>query len=654
MSQRDTYTASDIRVLEGLEPVKLRPGMYTRTDAPNHILQEVVDNAADEALAGYCKTITVSLYADGSAEVSDDGRGIPVDRHKESGKAAVELIFTKLHSGGKFDKGSSNAYAFSGGLHGVGVSVTNALSTRLECEVLKGGSLYRIIFENGGDLTVGVKKIGAAEGTGTRVRFWPDPKYFDTALFSQADIIRMLHAKAVLMPGLTCSLRIEKKEGWDASSWVYENGIRQYLEEQTSNLTEVLGPFHSGMFADESDPDFAAGEGAEWVLVASEEHATHRESYVNLIPTQEGGTHETGMRAGVFEAVNEFAEAHALLPKGVKLSSDDIWKHISYVLSAKLLDPQFQGQVKDKLTSREGHKLILRSVKAKLTPWLIEHIEQAKALCDLAVRNAQARMRQGQKVERKRTSGITLLPGKLSDCESSNPEDSELYLVEGDSAGGSAKLARNKVTQAILPLKGKPLNTWEIPTEDLFSNDEIHDIATAIGINPHGIDDPVDLSKLRYGKINVASDADVDGFHIQVLVICLFYKHFPKVLANGNVYIAKAPLYRVDVAAGGRSRPAKKLYLMDNEELLAAEDRLRKEGYRENQWRVGRFKGLGEMNPDELRDSTMNPDTRTLLQVCIPVGAEDETRGVLNKLLAKGEAASRRKWMEEHGHEVEL
>jgi topoisomerase-4 subunit B len=499
-----------------------------------------------------------------------------------------------------------------------------------------------------------VKKIGEAEGTGTSVRFWPDPKYFETSGFSHAELVRMLHAKAVLMPGLTCVLRVEKRDGWEEEGWRYDNGIGQYLEEQTSDLTKVFGPFQSSLFADSSDQDFAPGEGAEWVLIASEDHANHRESYVNLIPTQDGGTHETGLRAGVFEAVTEFAEAHALLPKGVKLSSDDIWKHVSYVLSAKLLDPQFQGQVKDKLTSREGHKLILRSVKTRLTPWLIENLEQAKALCELAVRNAQTRMRQGQKVERKRTSGVTLLPGKLSDCESTNPAETELYLVEGDSAGGSAKLARNRTIQAILPLKGKPLNTWEIPTEDLFSNEEIHDISTALGINPHGPEDYVDLSKLRYGKINVASDADVDGFHIQVLVLCLFYKHFPKVLANGNVYIAKAPLYRVDVAAGGRNKPAKKLYLMDNDELQAAEDRLRKEGYKETQWRVGRFKGLGEMNPDELRDSTMNPDTRTLLQVRIEAGDEEDTQGVLNKLLAKSEAASRRKWMEEHGHEVEL
>lgn len=654
MSQRDTYTASDIRVLEGLEPVKARPGMYTRTEAPNHILQEVVDNAADEALAGYCKSITVSLYADGSAEVSDDGRGIPVDKHKETGKSAVELIFTKLHSGGKFDKAAGNAYAFSGGLHGVGVSVTNALSTRLECSVRKGGHSYRIVFENGGDVTSGVKKVGAADGTGTSVRFWPDPKYFDTPGFSQNEIVRMLHAKSVLMPGLSCTLRVEKKDGWEETTWLYDNGIRQYLEEQTSELSKVFGPFQSSLFADDSDPEFAIGEGAEWVIVASEEHAGHRESYVNLIPTQDGGTHETGLRAGVFEAVNEFAEAHALLPKGIKLSSDDIWKHVSYVLSAKVLDPQFQGQVKDKLTSREAHRLVLRAVKATLTPWLIENLEQAKSLCELAVHNAQARMRQGKTVERKRSSGVTLLPGKLSDCESSNPAETELYLVEGDSAGGSAKLARNKTTQAILPLKGKPLNTWEIPTEDLFTNEEIRDIATAIGVSPHGPEDKVDLGKLRYGKINVAADADVDGFHIKVLVICLFYKHFPKVLENGNLYIAEAPLYRVDVSAAGRNRPAKKLYLMDNEELQAAEDRLRKEGYRESQWRVGRFKGLGEMNPDELRDSTMNPDTRTLLQVRIPAGQEEETQRVLNKLLAKGEAASRRKWMEEHGHEVEL
>jgi topoisomerase IV subunit B len=655
--QPAAYGEASIRVLKGLEPVKQRPGMYTRTDNPLHIIQEVIDNAADEALAGHGKRIAVTLHTDGSISIDDDGRGIPFGIHPEEGVPVVEIVFTRLHAGGKFDKGSGGAYSFSGGLHGVGVSVTNALSTRLQVTVCRDKQVATLVFGNGGDVLEPVAVRPAASGDrkqGTSVRVWPDAKYFESAELPRGELVHMLRSKAVLMPGVTITLTIEKsgKEP-EVQTWLYQGGLRDYLS-QTLPVDPIIPLFEGEMYATEGETEnFAEGEGAAWCVAFTEDLAPVRESYVNLIPTVAGGTHESGLKDGLFNAVKGFIDMHALLPKGVKLMPDDVFGRASFVLSAKVLDPQFQGQTKERLNSRDALRLVSTFVKPAMELWLNQHVEHGKRLAELVIKQAQARQRAGQKIEKKKSSGVAVLPGKLTDCESRDLAFNEVFLVEGDSAGGSAKMGRNKETQAILPLRGKVLNAWEVERDLLFKNNEIHDISVAIGVDPHGPTDTPDLSGLRYGKVCILSDADVDGSHIQVLLLTLFFRHFPKLVEAGHVYIARPPLYRVDAPARGK-KPAAKMYALDEGELTAILDKLRKEGCRENAWTISRFKGLGEMSAEQLWETTLNPETRRLLPVAYGEPGFDATVTSFNKLMGKGEAASRRELMEVYGNEVDV
>ncbi|WP_323121708.1 DNA topoisomerase IV subunit B [Burkholderia alba] len=648
------YSEASIKVLKGLEPVKQRPGMYTRTENPLHIIQEVIDNASDEALGGYGKQITVTLHADQSVSVEDDGRGIPFGMHPEEGVPVVEIVFTRLHAGGKFDKAAGGAYTFSGGLHGVGVSVTNALATRLDVTVWRDGKVAQLGF-SGGDVVTPLATQPVARGekkSGTRVTVWPDPKYFDSPNLPLGELQRLLRSKAVLLPGVEVAL-INEKTG-ERQTWKYEDGLRGYLLEGMNGGELLIPLFEGERFADSrsGDDTFAEGEGASWVVAWSEEGSLTRESYVNLIPTPAGGTHESGLRDGLFQAVKSFVELHNLQPKGVKLLAEDVFARVSFVLSAKVLDPQFQGQIKERLNSRDAVKLVSSFTRPALELWLNQHVEHGKKLAELVIKQAQARTRAGQKVEKRKSSGVAVLPGKLTDCETEDIARNELFLVEGDSAGGSAKMGRDKEYQAILPLRGKVLNTWETERDRLFANNEVHDISVAIGVDPHSPDDSVDLSNLRYGKICILSDADVDGSHIQVLLLTLFFKHFPQLIERGHVYVARPPLFRVDAPARGK-KPAQKLYALDEGERIAIFDKLMKEGVRESQLSVSRFKGLGEMSAEQLWDTTMNPDTRRLMPV--KLGDLDYERTVerMTMLMGKGEAAARRSWLEEKGNEVE-
>lgn len=657
-TRKEQYSESSIKVLKGLEPVKQRPGMYTRTDNPLHIIQEVIDNASDEALGGFGKHIILTLHTDGSVSVEDDGRGIPVGIHPEEKKPVVELVFTQLHAGGKFEKGSGGAYAFSGGLHGVGVSVTNALSKRLEVTVWRDKQVSTLAFENG-DLVEKIRTKPAAmddKSNGTRVRAWPDAKYFDSSAIPLAELQRLLRSKAVLLPGVKVTL-VQEKTG-DTQSWLYTQGLKGYLDEAMAQLGHspvIIPAFDGEHYADPErlgEDTFAEGEGAAWVVAWSEDGAPVRESYVNLIPTPAGGTHESGLRDGLYNAVKAFIEMHALLPKGVKLMPEDVFARASFVLSAKVLDPQFQGQIKERLNSRDAVRLVSGFVKSALDLWLSQHVDFGKKLAELVIKQAQARTRAGQKIEKKKSSGVAVLPGKLTDCESEDIVINEIFLVEGDSAGGSAKMGRNKEYQAILPLRGKVLNTWEAERDRLFANNEVHDIAVAIGVDPHGTNDDPDLSNLRYGKICILSDADVDGAHIQVLLLTLFFKHFPKLMERGHVYIARPPLFRVDAPARGK-KPAQKIYALDAGELKAIEDKLLKDGLREGSWQISRFKGLGEMSAEQLWETTLNPDTRRLLPITTGEIELNETVKTMDMLMGKSESSARRVWLEERGNEVE-
>ncbi len=651
------YGEASIRVLKGLEPVKQRPGMYTRTESPLHVVQEVIDNAADEALAGAATAIDVTVHADGSVSVDDDGRGIPVGLHPEEGVSVVEIVFTRLHAGGKFDKGDSSAYSFSGGLHGVGVSVTNALAKRLEVSVWRAGQVVSMAFA-GGDVVDKLSTRKAAAGdrkSGTRVRVWPDPRYFDSAELPRAELTHVLRSKAVLMPGVKVSLTIEKAGRAEAErqEWLYAAGLSDYLM-QTLAADPVIPLFEGAHHADgRESEDVAVGEGATWCVAFTEDGNAVRESYVNLIPTVAGGTHESGLKDGLFQAVKGFIDMHSLLPKGVKVMPEDVFSRASFVLSAKVLDPQFQGQIKERLNSREALRLVSNCVKPAFELWLNQHVEHGRKLAELVIRQAQTRQRASQKVEKRRGSGVAVLPGKLTDCESRDLALNELFLVEGDSAGGSAKMGRDKETQAILPLRGKVLNAWEVERDRLFANNEIHDIAVAVGVDPHGADDEPDFSGLRYGKVCILADADVDGSHIQVLLLTLFFRHFPKLIARGHVYVAKPPLFRVDAPVRGK-KPAAKIYALDDDELRATLDRLKKEGARDGSWSVSRFKGLGEMNAEQLWDTTLNPETRRLLPIGFEAAGFAATTVSLTKLMGKGEAQARRELMELRGDAVEV
>ncbi len=656
-SKAGSYGEASIKVLKGLEPVKQRPGMYTRTESPLHIVQEVIDNAADEVLGAHATAIDVTLHRDGSVSVDDDGRGIPFGLHPEEGVSVVEIVFTRLHAGGKFDKGAGGAYSFSGGLHGVGVSVTNALAKRLDVTVWRGGQAATIGFAGGDVVTpLVVRKAAAGERkSGTSVRVWPDGRYFESVELPRAELIHLLRSKAVLMPGVKISLTLDKGEKAEPErhDWLYKAGLSDYLM-QALPADPLIPLFEGAHFADgKESEDVAEGEGAGWCVAFTEDGHAVRESYVNLIPTVAGGTHESGLKDGLFGAIKGFIDMHGLLPKGVKPMPDDVFSRASFVLSAKVLDPQFQGQIKERLNSRDALRLVSSCVKPALELWLNQHVEYGRKLAELVIRQAQTRQRASQKVEKRKGSGVAVLPGKLTDCESRDLALNEIFLVEGDSAGGSAKMGRDKETQAILPLRGKVLNSWEVERDRLFANNEIHDIAVAIGVDPHGPDDDPDLSGLRYGKVCILSDADVDGSHIQVLLLTLFFRHFPKLIEKGHIHVAKPPLFRVDAPARGR-KPAAKIYALDEGELHAVTDRLKKEGARENSWSISRFKGLGEMNAEQLWDTTLNPETRRLLQIEFGIAGAAATTASLTRLMGKGEAQARRDLMELHGDAVEV
>ena len=653
VSRTQSYTETSIRILKGLEPVRQRPGMYTRTDTPLHAVQEVLDNAADEALAGHGRKIKVVVHGDGSISVEDDGRGIPFGMHPEEKAPVLELVFTRLHAGGKFDKGSGGAYNFAGGLHGVGVSVTNALAQRLEVSSHREGSVASMVFTQGEVAKkMTTRALAAGERkSGTTVRVWPEPKYFDSVAVPMTELAHLLRSKAVLMPGVSVTLSVEKTG--ETQSWLFKGGLRDYLA-QSLTADPFIPLFEGEGHADSQHDSFAEGEGAAWCVAFTEDGAPLRESYVNLIPTTAGGTHESGLREGLFQAVKAFIEMHALCPKGVKLLPEDVFLRASYVLSAKVLDPQFQGQIKERLNSRDAVRLVSSFVRPALELWLHQNTEHGKRLAELVIRAAQSRQKAGQKVEKRRGSGVAVLPGKLTDCESRDLAHNELFLVEGDSAGGSAKMGRDKESQAILPLRGKVLNTWEVERDRLFANNEVHDIAVAIGVDPHGAQAGADvLAGLRYGKVCILSDADVDGSHIQVLLLTLFFRHFPKLIEAGNLYVARPPLFRVDAPARGR-KPASKAYALDEGELIAIQDKLRKDGLREGSWSISRFKGLGEMSAEQLWDTTLNPDTRRLMQVNLGTMDLGATEALITRLMGKGEAGARRSLIELHGDAVEV
>ena len=625
-----SYSASDIEVLSGLEPVRLRPGMYTDTTRPNHLAHEVVDNSVDEAIAGHCKRIDVRLFKDGSLEVSDDGRGMPVDKHPKEKIPGVELILTRLHAGGKF---SNDNYQYSGGLHGVGVSVVNALSKNLEVWIKRSGKEYNISFAGGkkrGKLEV-VGKVGK-QNTGTTIRFWPDPKYFDSPKISVNRLKHALRAKAVLCPGLRVRFSVEKSK--DKHEWYYEGGLDQYLHESLGGIeTLPAEPFSGSVKAKSEEVDWA-------VVWAVGDAAPVNESYVNLIPTVQGGTHVNGFRSGLTEALREYCEFRNLLPRGVRIAPEDVWDGVSFVLSAKMQDPQFSGQTKERLSSRECAAFISGVVKDAFSLWLNQHSDTGDQIAQRAIDAALSRIKAARKVTRKKIATGPALPGKLADCTSDEPAQTELFLVEGDSAGGSAKQARDREYQAVLPLRGKILNTWEVDTAELLGSQEVNNISLAIGMDP-GSDD---LSQLRYHKICILADADSDGLHIATLICALFVRHFPSLIKAGHVFVAMPPLYRVDVGK-------QVFYALDEAERQGVLDRIEAEKLT-GKVTITRFKGLGEMDPKQLRDTTMSPDTRRLVRLTID-GAQN-THQLLDMLLAKKRAKDRRKWLETKGNLAEV
>jgi len=652
------YNAEDIEILEDLSPILHRPGMYTDPSNPNHALVEVIDNSADEGLAGFAKNISVTLFEDGSASVEDDGRGIPVDIHPKKKVPAVQVIFTTLHSGGKFRKTDSDAvYRIAGGLHGVGICVTNALGKRLEVEVKRDGALHRLVFADNGQVKEPLKKIGTvgARESGTRIRFWPDPKYFDSAKIVVADITALLRAKAMLLPGVRFTLGVEKNGTVESQTWHFPQGIRGYFAEAIADLSPVAETFSGERYiAAQSESDsFTEGEGALWTIAWTPEGEVVAESYVNMIPTRHGGTQVSGLREGVYNAIRSFIDHHAMGQRGVKIVPEDVWSRASYVLSVKMLDPQFKGQVKNELISRDAVKLVAQMVRDPFELWLSQHVDDGKRIAELVIRQAMTRTRAAQKVERRKSSGVAVLPGKLTDCASDDPERNELFIVEGDSAGGSAKQARDKEFQAVLPLKGKPKNTWQDAQDTLYANKEIEAIALAIGVEPHQADGSADLSALRYHHIVILADADVDGSHIQVLLLTLFFRHFPKLIERGHVFVAKPPLFRIDVTSLGKGKPARKLYALDKQELDGIEEKLRDEGVGEGKWAVSRFKGLGEMSPEQLWETTLNPDTRRMLPVRVEDDALEQDRSIFDMMMCKENASLRREWMETYGNLID-
>lgn len=627
---QSSYNAEAIEVLSGLEPVRRRPGMYTDTSRPNHLAQEVIDNSVDEALAGYAKRIDVILYEDQSLEVIDDGRGMPVDIHPEKKVPAVELILGQLHAGGKF---SNKNYQFSGGLHGVGISVVNALSKRIEVTVSRDSQIYRIAFENG-EKVQELEVIGscAKRTTGTGVRFWPDSHFFDNPRFSISRLVHVLKAKAVLCPGV--EIVFKDKINNTEQTWRYNDGLTDYLMEAVNGLVTLPEKAFVGNFAGQI-------EMVDWALLwLPEGGELLTESYVNLIPTPQGGTHVNGLRQGLLDAMREFCEYRNLLPRGVKLTGDDIWERCAYVLSVKMQDPQFAGQTKERLSSRQSAAFVSGVVKDAFSLWLNQNVQEAEQLAELTISSAQRRLRAAKKVVRKKLTSGPALPGKLADCTSQDLNFTELFLVEGDSAGGSAKQARDREYQAIMSLRGKILNTWEVSSDEVLASQEVHDISVAIGIDP----DSDDLIQLRYGKICVLADADSDGLHIATLLCALFVRHFSALVKAGHIYIAMPPLYRIDLGK-------EVYYALDEGEKAAVLDRL---SYKCGKPNVQRFKGLGEMNPTQLRETTLDPNTRRLVQLIINDENYQETLAMMDMLLAKKRAEDRRNWLQDKGDAIEI
>jgi topoisomerase-4 subunit B len=623
-SMPHVYDASAIEVLSGLEPVRKRPGMFTDTGRPNHLAQEVIDNSVDEAIAGYARRIEVTLHQDGSLEVKDDGRGMPVDLHPDERIPGVEVILTRLHAGGKF---SLKNYRFSGGLHGVGVSVVNALSSRLEVWVRRSGQEYHMAFAHGEKISELTPVGSAGRHTGTTVRFWPDSSYFETPKFAIPHLQHVLRAKAVLCPGLL--VRFRDDSSGEQMAWRYQDGLKAYLLEALQGAVRLPEEPFIGSLEN-------AEEAAEWAVVwLPEGDEMVAESYVNLIPTAQGGTHVNGLRTGLTEAIREFCEFRNLLPRGVRLAPEDVWEYCSYILSVKLNDPQFTGQTKERLASRQCAPFVSGVVKDALSLWLHQHTEVGERLAWLAITNAQNRLRAGKKVIRKRVTSGPTLPGKLTDCTVQEPSRTELFLVEGDSAGGSTKQARNKEFQAVMPLRGKILNTWEVDPAQVLGSQEVHDIALAIGVEPGS----TDLSGLRYGKLCILADADSDGAHIATLLCALFLRHFRPLVAAGHIHVAMPPLYRID---SGQDV----FYALDEAEKDAVLERLAAQRLKSKP-SVQRFKGLGEMNPLQLRETTLNPDTRRLVQLTIE--DDDDTMSLMDMLLARKRAADRKAWLENHG-----
>jgi topoisomerase-4 subunit B len=654
MAKPQIYDASAIQALKGLEPVRRMPGMYTHTVHPLHIVQEAIDNAVDEALAGHGKRITVSVFKDGSFQVEDEGRGIPVDTHPVEKKPAVEVAFTMLHAGGKFSRSGDGVYHISGGLHGVGVSVSNALSKRCEVVVYRNNERHSIAFE-GGELKNKLKSEKTKDKrSGTLVRLWPDPRYFDSPNIPMSELEHLVRSKAYLLPGLTMALEVEGKQ---TRLWKYERGMAQYFEFMLDGR-ELVAPLFTGeRFFDEKSlsgvTDIEPGEGAAWAIGWVAEGDIFADSHVNLIPTRSGGTHEAGFRAGVFEALGAFMDARGLAPKGVKLIADDLWQRACFTLSARIVRTQFHGQTKEKLTTRHAARLLEMCVRDAFELWLNEHVDEGKKIVELAIEQAMARLAKGKKVERKKSSGIATLPGKLVDCASGDISCNELFLVEGDSAGGSAKEARDKETQALLPLRGKVLNTMSKDSRTVLANKELQAIATAIGVDPHSSEEKADLGGLRYGKIIVMTDADVDGGHIQALLLTFFFIHAPRLVEAGHLYVAQPPLYKVEVPGQGKGKPARRIYCLDDDELEEVLNQLKKEKIRDGTWEISRFKGLGEMSPEQLWETTMNPDARRLVRMEFETKNMKKAKETFEKLMDAGEAEERRNWMREHWKSVE-
>jgi topoisomerase-4 subunit B len=628
-----TYDSSAIEVLTGLEPVRKRPGMYTTTERPNHLAQEVIDNSADEAIAGHCNEIVVTLHDDGSLSVSDDGRGMPVDKHAREGVSGVEVILTRLHAGAKF---SDKSYRFSGGLHGVGVSVVNALSKRLEVKVRREGNEYFMDFADGKkkhELKI-IGQVGK-RNTGTTIRFWPDEKFFDTPKINVPRLKHVMRAKAVLAPGLRLRF-ISESDPAESEEWFYENGLPAYLMSELAGLTTIPEMPYVGTFK-------GSNEEVDWAVVwlpEADPSDLVTESYVNLIPTAQGGTHVNGFRTGLTEAIREFCELRNLLPRGVKLAPEDVWSRCSYILSLRMTEPQFTGQTKDRLSSREASAFVSGVAQDAFSIWLNNNVADAERIAQVAIASAMTRLRQGKKVERKKMTSGPALPGKLADCTSTDLNLTELFLVEGDSAGGSAKQARDREYQAIMPLRGKILNTWEVDPNEVLSSQEVHDIAVALGVDP-GTDD---VKGLRYGKVCILADADSDGAHIATLLTALFVRHFRKLVTDGRIHVAMPPLYRIDVGKNV-------YYALDNQERDGILQRIEAEGIR-GKVNIQRFKGLGEMNPLQLRETTMNRDTRRLVQLVLV--AEDGADATIDMLLAKGRAGDRKVWLTEEGDKAEI